>query len=176
MKSLTNLVISLLGAWLSSTNALCKPENCFDCNKCNKDCTNLEQNCDTDCIVQVREFLCNMENANCKKAHGCDVPPNLITIYPAADYDETRPEWKAQVFEARKDCCYNLSGIYDNTLSGIKNNGACVELFDGANCAGESIKFDATATTDCLKWIDCPARIAAGGVKFNDRTSSFRLC
>lgn len=165
----TKLVIFMIGACslLSSTNALCE-------DLCNKDCTKLKQECDTDCIVQVREFLCQMENANCKKR--CQLPTVTVSIYPAANYDESRNEWKAKVFEARKDCCYSLSGIYDNTLSGIKNSGACVELYDAADCTGASVRFDTTSTVDCLKWIDCAARVAAGGVKFNDRTSSFKLC
>lgn len=178
MKYLTKVVIFMIGACslLSSTTALCETPNCYNCDLCNRDCTQLKQNCDTDCIVQVRQFLCQMENANCKKTQGCDVPPVAVSIYPAANYDESRKEWIAQVFQARKNCCYNLSGVYDNTLSGIKNNGACVQLFDGANCTGASIKFDGTSTVDCLKWIDCPARIAASGVYFNDKTSSFKLC
>lgn len=147
-------------------------KKCFDCNTCNKDCTNVAQDCDSDCLVQTRQVLCNMENENCKKVNGCNVTPVPITIYPDYNYDDSKPEGKAQTIIARKNCCYDLSGIYDNTLSGLKNNGACVQLYDDANCAGASIIVDSSWTSDCLKWIDCPART----VKFNDKTSSIQLC
>lgn len=174
MKFQITIVVVLLGACslLSMAGAACTLQNCFDCNNCNKDCTKLEQNCDSDCLVTVRQFLCNMENENCKKVNGCDVKPVPISIYPAANYDESRPEWKALTVQARKNCCYKLSGIYDNTLSGLKNNGACVQLYDGSDCTGASVKVDSTWSVACLKWINCPAN----QVKFNDKTSSFRLC
>lgn len=119
-----------------------------------------------------------MENENCVKAYGCDILPVPVTIYPAANYDESpsHPEWQSQTIQARKNCCYKLTGIYDNTLSGLKNNGACVQLFDGADCTGTSVTVDSTWTVDCLKWIDCPSRLSAGGPAFNDKTSSFKLC
>lgn len=199
MKNLTKLTIFIIGACclLSPTNAsysknefystksLCPPrpfcstKNCFDCNECNKDCTNLIEDCDTKAIIEMRKLLCELVNANCKKTRGCDYPPVTIEIYPAWMYDESQPDWKKLVFQARKNCCYNLSGIYNDTLSGIKNSGVCVQLFDYPDCAGESVKYDGTmgtATDDCLKWIDCAVRIEAGGKPFNDRASSFKLC
>lgn len=174
MNSLGKMFVFIIGVGsiLSLANAVCETPKCFDCNKCNRDCTKLEQNCDSDCLVKVRQFLCNMENENCKKVNGCDVPPVPIAIYPASKYDESRVDWKALNIEARKNCCYNLSGIHNNTLSGLKNNGACVQLYDGANCSGASIRVDSSWTIDCLKWIDCPANVN----KFNDKTSSFQLC
>lgn len=161
---------------VSLSDAACETPKCFDCSKCNKDCTNVKQDCDSDCLVEVRQFLCTMENANCNKVNGCDVAPIPITIYPAANYDESQAAWKSETIQTRKNCCYNLTGIYDNTLSGLKNNGACVTLYDGADCTGTSLKVDSSWTLDCLKFIDCPARINARGIKFNDKASSFQLC
>lgn len=180
MKLHGRIILLILGVCgtLLYTNAQCVQPNCFDCKTCNKDCTAaaLRQNCDSDCLVNVRKFLCQMENENCVKAYGCDIPPVPITIFPAANYDESQAAWKSQTIEARKNCCYKLSGIYDNTLSGLKNSGACVQLFDGSDCTGTSITVDSTWSADCLKWIDCPARITAGGIVFNDKASSFKLC
>lgn len=180
MKFQPKIVLFVIGACslvsLAKAAYPCTQQNCFDCNQCNKNCANVQQNCDSDCIVQVRQFLCKMENENCKKVHGCDVAPVPISIYPASDYNESRPEWKVQTIQARKNCCYNLTGAYDNTLSGLKNNGTCVALYDASNCSGASVRVDSTWTPDCLKWIDCPSRINAGGIKFNDKTSSFKLC
>lgn len=177
MKLPTKIAFMIVGACsLLALAQACETPKCFDCNTCDKDCSKVKQDCDSNCIVQVREFLCKMETDNCKEINGCNVPPTPVTIYPAASYDESRPEWKSQTFQARKNCCYKLSGIYDNTLSGIKNNGACVVLYDGADCTGASVKVDSTWSADCLKWIECPARINAGGILFNDKTSSFQLC
>lgn len=170
-------IVGTLLSLISLTNAACEQPKCFDCNLCEKDCTNVKQNCDTDCIVQVRQFLCKMENENCKKSQGCDVPPVDVIVYPAKDYNESKPEWKGQTISARKNCCYKLSGIYDNTLSGLKNNGACVKLYDTSDCTGTvSVTVDASTSAECLSWIDCAARLTAGGTAFNDKASSFELC
>lgn len=170
------LIVTLWSvASLSIYACECNTPKCFDCTSCNKDCTNLRQNCDSDCIVNVKEFLCKMENENCKKQHGCDVPPVNIVIYPAINYDESKPQWKAQTIQARKNCCYNLSGMYNNSLSGLNNNGASLKLYDGPNCTGKSITVDSTWSADCLKWIDCTTRTKPGGIPFNDVTSSFEL-
>lgn len=148
---------------------------CFDCNTCKKKCNDV-QNCDSDCLVGMRNVLCELENENCAKVFGCDVPPVAITIYPAANYDESQTAWKSQTIQTRKNCCYKLTGIYDNTLSGLKNNGACVKLYGNSDCTGDSVIVDSTWSAECLKWIDCLSRLKAGGIGFNDKTSSFKLC
>lgn len=180
MKLKASIVFLILGSWVTLTFAAnqCAPTNCFDCDKCNKSCNEeaVKQNCDTDCMIKVRTFLCKMENENCVKVNGCDVPPVSIVIYPAANYDESRTEWKAQTIKARKNCCYKLSGIYDNTLSGLKTSGACVQLFDNSDCTGASLTVDSKWSAECLKWIDCPSRLSAGGAAYNDKASSFKLC
>lgn len=178
----TKIVIFIIGTCclIATTNAAgcqcqCETPKCFDCNICNKDCTKLQQNCDTDYIANARRFLCEMENENCKKKQGCDVPPVAVSVYPA-NYLATEPQYQPQHFQARKNCCYRLTGINDKTLSAIKTGGACVQLFEGTDCTGANIKLDSTTPAACLEWIDCDARIKAGGIKFNDRTSSLQLC
>lgn len=170
------LVIGACLTLLSLANAVCETQKCFDCNMCNKDCTNVQQDCDSDCLVQTRQFLCKMENENCKKVRGCDIPPIPITVYPAAFYDVSKPAWEPLTILARLDCCYNFSGKHNDTLSGIKNSGACVKLYADPYCSGPSIVVDSGFTPYCLSWIDCPDRLNAGGIAFNDKTSSFELC
>lgn len=178
--SVSITVLLILGTLVTLTFSVdqCVPVNCFDCSKCYKNCNAFDvgENCDTDCAVRIRRFLCQVENETCAKVNYCDVPPVDITIYPASNYNETKKEWKSQTIEARKSCCYPLIGIYDNALSGLKNYGKCVQLFDGRDCTGRSVTVDSTWSEECLKWIDCPSRIKAGGIAFNDKTSSLRLC
>lgn len=100
-----------------------------------------------------------------------------IEIYPAKDFDITLPEYKPLTLGLNRNCCYELSGIYDNTLSGIKPNGACVKLFDGAGCSGAFVTIQPDICECCLKWIDCNIRLSEpGALCFNDRASSVQLC
>ncbi len=176
MKIQAKILIFIIGvcSLMALADAACKPKQCFDCNTCNKSCNKrqLQQCYDNSFLSRLRELLCLLENRYCKKYNNCDEKSFPITIYPAANYDVSLPAYKPSTIRARKNCCYTLTGIYDNTLSGLQNNGACVQLYDGSDCTGASIKVDSTWSADCLKWIDC----AANPNKFNDKASSFQLC
>lgn len=158
------------------TTPICIPENCFDCTKIKKDCTKVRQNCDSDEIFELRQRLCEKVKET-EKLHGCDIPATSITIFPAAHFDESIPDWVRLNVDIRKDCCFNLSGLYYKTLSGIKiAENACVELYDGSNCTGESLRIDSSFPSEWREWIDCESRLNSGGAPFNDRTASLRLC
>lgn len=171
------LLIIGVCATLSYASGQCVQQNCFDCNTCKKNCTGaaLRKNCDSDCLVSVKTFLCQMENENCVKANGCDIAPVPVTLFPAAGYSEAQANWKPQTIQASKNCCYKLSGDWDNTLSGLKTTASCVQFYDNYDCTGTSIIVDSSWSNECLKWIDCDEQFKKRGA-FNDKASSFKLC
>lgn len=176
-------IVSACSLW-SIVSAACPDVQCYNCSLCNNDCTKIvEQDCDSDCLVKVRKFLCHMENEHCNQVRGCNVPPVNVTLYPAKDYDVSQPAYQPETIQARKNCCYTLTGQYDNTLSAVKISpaGSCVQFFDNSDCTGPSITIDSSYSSECLSWIDCTPQTAApptglGRIKFNDKASSFKLC
>lgn len=118
-----------------------------------------------------------LSNKKCER--DCEAEPfeYTVEIYPAADYDTTQVQYKSLLRGLNENCCYELSSIYNNTLSGIKPNGACVILFDGAGCTGLNITIKPNISVECSKFIDCDTRLSKpGAISFNDLTSSLRLC
>lgn len=152
-----------------TTQSNCLSE-CFDCSLCDYQCN---QACDS----SHSTFLCTSLIEQCKIDHGCNDPGTgtNITIYPAAYYDTSQPQYKPQTLNMRKNCCYELTGIYDKTLSGLKTNDICVILYSGHGCIGQTLTID--SNFPCLSWIDCPERLGTkGATAFNDQTSAMRLC
>lgn len=103
-----------------------------------------------------------------------------ILIYPAAGwfYNEFYPEYVPELIELKKGCCYNLTGDYDETTSGVQSNNICFKLYADYGCTGVSLTIPSGVTTECEKFIDCGELLgtATDGLAFNDRASSVRLC
>lgn len=165
-------------ASLGTATCACKRKQCstecFDCTRCNYDCYQ-------ECGSPFSDYLCDWLIQQCKIDHDCNKPTTSVTIYPANDNTaHEKPEYEAKTFNMRENCCYDYTGIHDNTLSNIKINGACVKLYSEHGCTGSVLTLDSNfpcplSSTNVIT-LDCPARIQAGGVRWNDVPSSMRLC
>lgn len=184
MKFQQKLVISIIGICsllAVATSNSGKSDRDKKCGKsdCQKECE-IEQKLDCGLISKLIKYLTELSSKkNCVR--GCDVTPfdYNITIFPAGNYDTTtNPVAFASLnLGLNKNCCYGLSGIYYQTLSGIIPNGACVKLFNGANCTGTSITILPNISLDCSKNIDCAERLSQpGAVNWNDQTVAVQLC
>lgn len=157
-------------------------KRCFDCKEC-------DYKCYDDCSSEFGKLLCTLAIKQCKVDTGCNKPATEVIIYPAINFDVSKDVWKPLTLNMRKNCCYELPApLYDNTLSGLKTNGACVILYDGHGCTGDELTIDKNFKCfnsdncdkdfKCVPWIDCDERVKApnNGQLFNDRASSLRLC
>lgn len=166
-------VSCLISLSTAATHKECS-NKCFDCSRC-------DYNCYQECGSALSSILCKLTTERCRADHGCDAPSTNITIYPANDFNAGKdPALQPLTLQLRKNCCYELSGYYDKTLSNIKNNDACVNLYSGHGCTGNVLKVDTSFPCPKSKTgvitLDCPARLSAKGPPFNDKTSSIRLC
>lgn len=166
-------VCSLASLSTALTRAQCAAQ-CFDCSLCD-----YEYN--QECESTFSAVLCRFLIQQCKIDHGCNKPTTDIIIYPANDFNASDlPELQPLTLNMRKNCCYELTGFYDETLSNIKTLGACVNLYSDHGCTGNVLRVDrnfpcARSNTNVIT-LDCPQRINAGGVRWNDVPSSMRLC
>ncbi|KAG4069966.1 hypothetical protein HA402_015190 [Bradysia odoriphaga] len=135
----------------------------------------------------IRDILGNVYGDVIDNSHTCghcppitgSTPTTAITLYPDNDFN-AGPNSQPLTLQMQKNQCYELSGNYDKTLSNIKINGACVNLYSNHGCTGSVLKVDNNfpcpkSNTNVITF-DCHARIAAGGQVYNDVTSSLRLC
>lgn len=177
MKFQQNFVIFTIAALCSLISLVASESDKLDCDGGCKD--TCDQGIDLNLVFKLLKYLGELLSKK-KCERGCDEYPfeYETEIFPAINYDTTtKPEWKSLILGMNKNCCYDLNGIYNNTLSGIKPNGACVILFDGATCTGPSVTIRPDISVECSKWIDCTARVSQQGAQpFNDKTSSLQLC
>lgn len=149
-----------------------------DCSDCIRDCSEaaLFDPCENDCINKLKVLLCDLLVIECNERNQC--PRTNVQLYPAIDYNDSQDAWIPKNVSLAPNSCLNLEGKYYKTTTGIKFESPddCVILYSNLDCTGQQLEIEGSWPEECLKFIDCDARIAAGGIPFNDETASLSTC